>query len=409
MRRKTLTNVVAAVAVAMLAGCAGLSSGPVVGPRIDPSEDEVIVPYRGVRLDVVVPVFDPGIPENPDDYEAEGVWPELRRAEANRFAVALKRELQTTGVFGDVHVMPTASATGDLYVNGAIVRSNGEDLEIEVTVVDINGEHWMSRTYEHRVKEYFWEDLRNAGKDPYRPALRRVAEDIADLVKDRTEQELTTLRRVTELRFARIFSKEAFSEYLEDDGRSVTLTALPDRNDPMLLRTRAVRVQDGLFMDRLQSHYAGFVQRTDSSYTAWQEHAMLASKNRREAEGDAFWQGVAGAGLTVLGLAAVVASAATNNPAASAGSLIGGVAAAIGGVALLEKSFKSSAEGEVHADVLSELGQSLNIEVTPQNINLEGTTTELTGDANEQFRQWRTFLRDLYAVERVPDVPIPLR
>ncbi len=410
MRKKNLNNIIFAVVIMMLTGCAGLSSGPVVGPQIDSSDSaQANHPYDGVRLDVIVPVFDPGIPEDPDDYEDEGVWPELRRAEANRFAIVLKNELQNTNVLGDIYVTPTSSATGDLYVIGKIVQSNGEDIEIDVTVVDISGEHWMNRSYEHRVKEHFSRDLRSKGKDPYQPVFQRVAEDVAAMIKDRPNRDLATLRHIAELRFARTFSEESFSEYIEEDGQSVTLMALPDRDDPMLARTRAIRVQDGLFMDRIQSQYAAFAQRTDSSYAAWQEHAMLATKGRREADSAALWDGVIGAGLAVLGVAAIVASVYTNSPVASVGSVVGGTVAVIGGISLLEKSFKNSAEGEVHADALSELGESLNIEVAPQNIELEGTTTKLTGNANEQFRQWRAFLRKLYVAERIPDTKIDLR
>ncbi len=411
MRRNRLNNFLAAAALMLPAGCAGVASGPAVGPvgpNIEAVAADAPAPYEGVRLDVIVPVFDPGIPEDPDDYEDAGVWPELRRAEANRFAIALQDELQHTGVFGDVHVTPTTAATGDLYVIGRILQSTGEDVEIEVTATDIGGTRWMTRRYEHRVKEHFWEDPRNEGKDPYRPVMQRAAQDVAEMVRERPDRDLTELRRIAELRFAETFSGESFSNYLRRDGQSYTLTALPDRDDPMLARTRAIRVQDGLFMNRMQRHYAGFVQHTDASYTAWQEHALLASKGRREAESSAFWQRAAGLGLATLGAAAVLGGVVAGGNTGKAVAL-GGVAAGLGGVYALSESFKSSAEGEVHADVLSELGESLNIEVTPQNIELEGTTAELTGDANEQFRQWRAFLRKIYAAERVPETKIPLR
>ena len=87
MRRHSAIPAAAlAAAVAVLAGCAGMGTmtggtpaGPAVGPGIDPPASAAADPYSGVRLDVIVPVFDPGLPEDPDDYEKEGVWPELRR------------------------------------------------------------------------------------------------------------------------------------------------------------------------------------------------------------------------------------------------------------------------------------------------------------------------------------------
>ena len=398
-----------AAAVAALAGCAGMgpltggtATGPAVGPGIDPPASAAANPYRGVRLDVIVPVFDPGLPDDPDDYEKEGVWPELRRAEANRFAVALKEALQATRTLGDVRVSPDARAAGDLYVIGAIEKSDGQDVKIAVEVVDTGGKRWMRKRYRHRVKEYFWRNPRNRGKDPYQPVFDEVAEDVAKLVMKRSSGELATLRQISEIRFAKTFSEEAFAGYVEERGGRVTLTGLPDRDDPMLARIRAIRVRDGLFMDWMQTHYEGFARRTDTSYAAWQEHSLTEVKARNEARGKALVQGVLGAALAVGGAVAAVKGGHNRD----AGTEIAGIAAAVTGGLLVVQSFKNSAEGKVHAEALSELGESLDVEVAPQVVELEDTTVELTGDAREQFRQWRSFLKRIYDEEVVPEAAL---
>ena len=399
--RRHQSKVVLAAAFAVLTGCAttGTTTGPSVGPGSGPSAQAPASAYQGVRLDVIVPVFDPGLPDHPDDYEKEGVWPELRRAEANRFAISLKRALQDTNALGDVRVSPDTEATGDLYVLGAIEKSDGQDIRIAVRVVDIGGNRWMRKRYRHRVAEHFWRDLRNTGKDPYQPVFDEVAADIAELVRKRSARELTELRHVAELRFAKSLSEDAFSEYIDERGGKVRLTALPDRGDPMLERTRAIRVREGLFMDRMQTHYTAFAQRTDASYAAWQQHSLTEVKARNEARGKAWRQGIAGAALAVGGAYAAVKGSRNYDP----GTEVVGVTAAIVGGVLIAKSFETSAEGRAHAEALAELGDSLDLEVAPQVVELEGTTTELTGDAREQFRQWRSFLERLYAEEGVPE------
>ena len=402
--RRNPSSVLLATALAMLAGCAtmGTTPGPSVGPGSAPVAGATDVAYEGVRLDVIVPVFDPGLPEDPDDYEKEGVWPELRRAEANRFAVALRQALQDTQVFGDVRVSPDTEATGDLYVIGRIEKSNGQDVKIAIEAVDISGRRWMRERYRHRVKEQFWRGPRNAGIDPYQPVFDEAAEDVAALVEKRSSQELTELRRIAEIRFAKSLSEAAFAEYVEERGGRVTLTALPDRADPMLERTRAIRVREGLFMDRMQTHYDAFAQRTDASYAAWQEHSLTEVKARNEARGRAVVQGVVGAVLAVGGAYAAIKGGGDYDP----GTEVAGITAAIAGAVLISKSFESSAEGRVHADALTELGESLDVEVASQTVELEGTTAELTGDAREQFRQWRAFLRRIYDEERTPESTI---
>lgn len=399
--RRNPSSVILAMAFAVLAGCAttGTTTGPSVGPGSSAAVVSTADAYRGVRLDVIVPVFAPGLPEDPDDYEKEGMWPELRRAEANRFAVALEQALQTTQVFGDVRVSPDTQATGDLYVIGAIEKSDGQDVRIAIDVVDIGGNRWMRGRYRHRVKEHFWRDPRNAGKDPYQPVFDEAAADIAALVARRSARELTELRHIAEIRFAKAFAHDAFAEYLEERGRKVELIALPDRNDPMLERTRAIRVREGLFMDRMQTHYDAFAQRTDASYAAWQEHSLTEVKARNEARSKALMQGVVGAALAVGGAYAAIKGGRDYD----AGQEVAGVTAAIVGGVLISKSFQSSAEGKVHAEALSELGESLDVEVASQVVELEGTTAELTGNAREQFRQWRAFLERIYAEERTPE------
>ena len=398
--RRIPSSAILAAALAVLAGCAtmGTATAPAVGPGSTTPAGAPAPAYQGVRLEVIVPVFDPGLPEDPDDYEKEEIWPELRRAEANRFAVALKRALQDTQFFGDVRVSPDTEATGDLYVIGAIEKSNGQDVAIALDAVDIGGRRWMRKRYRHRVKEYFWRDPRSAGLDPYQPVFDEAAADVAKLVEKRSTRELTELRRLAEVRFASSFAEDAFAGFVDERGGRATLTAVPAPDDPMLARTRAIRVREGLFLDNMQTHYAAFAQRTDAGYAAWQEHSLTEIKARNEARGKAVVQGVVGAALAIGGAYAAI----KGNQEFNAGQEVAGVAAAIAGGVLISKSFQSNSEGRIHAEALSELGESLDLEVTPQVVELEGTTAELTGDAREQFRQWRSFLRRIHAEESAP-------
>ena len=63
------------------------------------------------KLEVIIPVFDPGLSDKAKNYEEEGIWPELRRAEANRFAYKLKLALEKTSVFGAIRVTPDETAS----------------------------------------------------------------------------------------------------------------------------------------------------------------------------------------------------------------------------------------------------------------------------------------------------------
>ena len=116
---------VCSLQVLLFSGCASNNTklSTSVGPSLSSSYSEQkginSVPSRP-KLDVIIPVFDPGLPQDPDDYEDENIWPEIRRAEANRFAYKLKEKLDETGQFGSVRVTPDRTATGDLYILGPV-------------------------------------------------------------------------------------------------------------------------------------------------------------------------------------------------------------------------------------------------------------------------------------------------
>ncbi len=394
----------------LLTGCMGsgttsssttTSSRPIFGLNLDQTSSQTLASnYTGVRLDVVVPVFDPGIPDNPDDYEKLGIWPEVRRTEAIRFSSLLQDELVRVNTFGEVRIAPDIAVASDLYVLGEIVKSNGEDLEVRLQVYAVTGKRWMKKTYKHRVKEHHWQDLRSSGKDPYQPLFRKAAKDIAALIKKKSSEKLAEVRAITDLQFANSFSNNIFIDHLEfDEKDNISLVSLPAENDPMLQRTRALRVADGAFMDRMQMNYDGFIQKTEDSYLAWQEHSLTASKERRKANDKAAMQGIMGA-LLLIGAASAADSSNSTLESVAVG------AAAVGGVMMLQDSFASSAEGKYHRDTLNELGHSLNFEVAPQVIEIEESNVTLRGNVQEQYRQWRDMLGKIYQEEATPSVQL---
>jgi len=354
------------------------------------------------RLDIIIPTFNPGLSED-IDYVKEGVWPELRRAEANRFALILKEELIKTNRFGAIRVTPNKDATGDVYILGSIEESDGRTVEINLELYDISGNQWFSKSFDHEVEETFYDVYRNNGKDPYVPVFTEAAEYIVDKLDNFSGNELNSLKSLTDLRFAASFSDDAFKEYLNFDGQNFELLGLPSKDNPMLIRTKAIRVRDQLFVDHLQDEYEFFNSSMNDSYSMWQKESMLeslaASKARNKAVGQAIF------GVLAVGLA--IASAASGSNSGynrNVGRDLATVTGAVGGAILIKESFKTSAEAKIHRDALEELGRSIDLEVAPQVVAFEQKTVKLTGDANQQFAQWRAFLKKIYLQEETPEV-----
>jgi outer membrane lipoprotein SlyB len=395
----------------LLSGCATKNrTSSTVGPPLSSSlpEPETNKPVEVItpKLDVIIPVFDPGLPEDPADYEKEKIWPELRRAEANRFAHKLKEELEKTSQLGAIRVTPDKTATGDLYVLGRIEESNGQEIAIEIEVIDISGKKWLAESFEHEVSPAFHRNQRNAGMDPYDPLFAEAAAAIIAELSKHSLQELEDLHYLADLRFGANFSESTFKQYMKADDGKFTLVSKPSDEDPMLQRVRAIRVRDQLFVDSLQDNYAGFSQQMNESYLMWQEQSLLEMQAERAASRKSIGQAVGGVLLVGLAVLSAVAGGRSKSSGGSAAGAAGAIIGGVAGVSLISGSFKTSEETKVHREALNELGQSIDMSLAPQVIAFEKESVELTGDAREQFMQWRTFLQKIYAEEMTPDVKI---
>jgi hypothetical protein len=74
-------------------------------------------------------------------------------------------------------------------------------------------------------------------------------------------------------------------------------------------------------------------------------------------------------------------------------------AGTMGGIAAVLSGIKKYADARSHADALKELTLSFQAEVAPQVIEVEGHTLRLTGIAEDQYREWRKLLKQLYLEE----------
>ncbi len=356
------------------------------------------------ELSIVIVPFDPNIPDNTEDYAKKNIWPELRRAEANRFAVQMRDAITDTNVFEIAQVSPTKNATAHFYLDGKIVESNGAYLSLSVDLVSIDQKRLITnKKYKHEVKDYDLNNPRNEENyDLYKPLFQLIAKDVAEAVSKLSKQKADSLKIIEELRFAETFSPEYFGQYLDTSSSITKINFAPSDDDKMLQRIRALRVRDKMFIDSIQRDYDKFSMRMAPDYLNWQRGAYLETKAAEEAKKKSL-------GKKLLGLAAItggIALAATADPYSTRGSLsaLGGTVVAGAGVASIASSFQDSADAKMYESSLSELGSSLNIELAPRVVEMENKNIELKGDASEQYTIWRKYLFDLYELEKTPDI-----
>lgn len=388
-----------------LAGCVTTGSQRTVGPKSSSSYEEKVTDTVSIapKLDVIIPVFDPGLSEDTSNYEDDGIWPELRRAEANRFAYKLKQALDDSHEFGAVRVTPDETASGDLYVLGKIEESDGQNVKFELAVMDISNKKWLNKSFKHEVQESFYQNNRNDGEDPYDPVFEEASAQIIDALKKRSASELDNLKYIANLQFGASFNDAAFMEYMNTKGRYIKLVSKPSDNDPLFERVMAIRVREQLFVDSLQQNYVSFSQNMDESYLTWQEASFTEKQLRHEAKQEGIYKAVGGVLLIALAIAAGASGDSNDsNIALDTAAVAGG----IGGAMLIASGYKSIKEAEIHQSAINELGESVNLELEAQVISFEDETVELTGNIQQQFVQWRAFLKRIYEQESTPNLEL---
>ena len=344
-------------------------------------------------LDVGVAIFDPGIDELDDDQE-QLTNHQVRLAESRYAPYLLSETLQRSANWGIVRLMPNANSPMDVFINGVILESNGETMSMRVSVSDSTGRQWYQKEYEQAISQFSYDPSQRQQNDPFQILYNNIANDLLEWrQKNISEPDITEIRTVSEMLFAKRFSSQVFDSYLAQDRNGVyQITSLPSDDDPLLQRIRDIRERDFMFIDTVQDYYATYVRQMRLPYDSWREQSYHETIELRELEASARRRFIAGEATVVAGIAAATQGS-------NYGTQIGGAAAVGAGAYLIRSGFDKRAEAQMHMEALEELGQSLEDEVAPQVISLEDRSITLTGSVEEQYEQWREILADLYAAE----------
>ncbi|MEX2352815.1 MAG: hypothetical protein WD709_01415 [Gammaproteobacteria bacterium] len=387
--KHNLTLIITTLVIAgFLGGCA---STTVKSTQHNPIIQSTEVIPEDELLDIGVGIFNPGV----DQYSAEeeGVFLQVREAEARFFPVKLVETLQHTGNWGVVRVVPERQSEMDVWVDGEILESDGEILAVRITVQDSSGKTWYTRDYDSVTSKYAYDNsLRSQNEEPFQGLYNDIANDLV-LYRQRLEPaEIANIRTITELKFARQFSPEAFGDHIEEDRRGIyKVKRLPAENDPTLTRIRKIRQRDNMYVDTLQDYYMSFEQQMDRPYREWRKMSYEETLALRQLRNEANARLLGGA-LAVIG--GIVAQGSDSPVTRTAGMV--GIGA---GAYTVKEGLDRRSEAKIHVQAIEELGTSLNAELEPRTIELENSTVTLTGTVNEQYDQWRAILKDIYLTE----------
>ncbi len=399
MKTKLLAGALLALSFVM-AGCVTSETKPI--PKIAAKQATVHIPEAEL-LDVGIRVFDPGIPKNiEDDVEAlakKRIYPDLRKAEARYIPTLLRETLEATAQWGAVRVIPDTAEFVDVIVSGTLIDSNGGFLSVDITAVDAAGRVWIKdKRYQSLVDLGAYKTTASMkARDPFQNVYAEIANDLV-LARDKlTSLERENIRRVASLKFAEDLAPDAMAGMTSKDKNGITqVVRMPAEGDPTLGRIEKIRERDTAVVDTVNDYYASFHDSMEESYGSWRQTSFTELEKEMRARSAARTR-------TVLGAAALIASifapnscssydsCRINNAARNAGTM-GGIAAVLSGI-------RKYADARVHADALKELTNSFQAEVAPQVVEVEGHTLRLTGTAEDQYREWRKLLKQLYEEE----------
>lgn len=343
-------------------------------------------------LDLGVLVFDSYV-DDVKEGDEELVLPQLRNAESHYLANQLTQTIQDSASYGAVRMLPSNDVVTDVYVSGTIMQSDGETLELNISVTDTTGAHWYTKNYKLIASKYAYERRKKLKRDPFQGLFNQIANDLLDYQQSLLPGQAQNLRTVSALRFARDFAPQAYSNHIEtNNSNELAVVRLPAANDPVLLRIERIRERDYLYIDTVQEYYDSFSRSMTAPYQDWRSKNYDEVIAIRELKRQSFQRTAGG----VVAILAGVAASGSNSGAARASGAV-----AIGSGAFLVKSgLGKKDEAQIHIAALAELGQSLESEVEPRVIDLEDQTITLTGNVQSQYQQWQEILQKIYHAER---------
>jgi len=396
-RRRASAVLVAAILM-LLSGCV---SETVRVVDMTPPEQLGRTQSEDELLDIGIAVFDPNVPDDYDEQIEQLIQPEIRRAEANYMPYFAKNLLQSTGNWGAVRVVPRPTHAVDVIVSGKILHSDGESMEVEISVEDATGKEWFTKKYSALASKYAYDEGIPPDIDPFQTVYKNLADDLLDYRKQLSEEDIHVIRTTAEMKFAQDFAPDAFSDHIaEDKNGDFVLKRLPADDDPMLTRVRRIREREYLFIDTLDEYFENYEHQMYAPYQNWRRSTYEEAIAYKELRAQARARTIGGAAAIIGGIAAMTES---NDAYVDAS----GIVSVISGAMLMKSALAKKAEAAIHAEVIEEVGTAAEAEIIPYTIELENQTVRLQGTVDEQYDELRAILRRVYFADLGLPEPTP--
>lgn len=373
--RNALTTSLYLGVLLLLAGCASAPT-PQTGQPLPPSVQvwppsvgsvslETVPQPPEPALDLALVSFDPGIPEQTAGLSRQGIFPDIRQAEARYLAVRLRQVLQASNAWGAVRVLPEPQPGAVLQLSGKILHSDGRFLVLQIRAEDASGRIWLDRVYADEAQGADYPVL--DGSDPFIDLHRQIANDLLATYRSLPAAEVQQLPEIALLRQAAVLVPESFAGFLaEDEAGRYQLLRLPAANDPMLARVELIRGQEFRFIDTVDEQYVDLYQTMQPTYNLWRQYGREQALYRKDYQRRLAQRDRAGARGTY---------------------------------AAMEQTYNAFKWSKIQQQDLEDLARGFNNEVLPTVLEVSGRVYRLNGSLESQYDEWRGILREIFSLE----------
>lgn len=325
-------------------------------------------------IDVSVRVFEtatmPTAEQSADSGQAaahDELTPEaVRDAEQRYLPMQLRYYLEASGRFGAVRVLPLLDNGAELTIEGQILQSDPYRLELALSARDSTGRIWLDRLYTAEAVPSTSIDENARLDDDFAALYRSAVRDLVSVLDTLSAEDLRMIDLVALLRYGQGLAPQHFEGFIgEQDGRFTALR-LPANDDPLLVRIQAIREREFLFIDVVDEEYSRFFADVKPVYSMWREY-------RREQSDSA--------------------SAREQREAAQPSQFPRGSYYA------LQENYNNYRWAKLQELYLDELSEGFANETAPTDIELADSLYRLTGTMEQQYREWRSILAELYELE----------
>jgi len=369
----------------LLAACSSTAPLPAPVIPVDPVGEVALIvssqpPPDYALLNLGVVIFAVPDPDRSIGISGESIYQQIASNETHYLPFVLRNALVESNQWGAVRVLPESDPSLDLTVRGRLIESNGLTLQLHLQVTDSTGREWINKTYrnETTAADYPGPDpfLRHlsrdehidaaAAGDPFGDIYNQIANDMLAFRSNLNRQQLEQITLVSDMRYAADISPQTYQRFLvpEVDGL-ITVSGLPARDDPMLLRIQNIKLRHHVFIDTIDEYYAALHEEMQAPYNLWRRYSRdqtvedLSAQRRMESQS----------------------------------------AAEFGSFLTLSQSYNRYMWAKLFAQEFMQLATSFNNEVAPAILELNRQVHGLSGPVEAQYGQWREILRQIFELE----------